>query len=182
MSKTLKIIISIALAVSLIGCGAAFAMMIARSQKEDNNFTPAVVNCEIKETFTNNEKTSIEVKNTGNINAYIRVCFVTYWENKDENGNAVIVSEPSKDVTKLPCGNNWIAGSNNIYYYTEAIAPGAEIEFLKNGEKIILEVDANENRQVLEVFAEANQSLPAEAVTESWGVTLDENGLITAVS
>lgn len=183
MSKTLKIIISIALAVSLIGCGAAFAMMIARSQKENNNFTPAVVNCEVNEAFADDKKTSIKVKNTGNVEAYLRICFVTYWVNTDENDNGIIVSEPSKNITDFPFDDKkWKKGSNNIYYYTEAIAPRAEIEFLKNGEKIILEVDANGNRQVIEVFAEAIQSLPAEAVTESWGVTLDENGLITAVS
>lgn len=173
----------VALLVLTMASGSVFAYMKAKTPVVENMIVPASVNCEIKETFTNNEKTSIKVKNTGNIEAYLRICFVTYWVNTDENDNEIIVSEPSKNITDFPFDDKkWKKGSNNIYYYTEAIAPGAEIEFLKNGEKIILEVDANGNRQVIEVFAEAIQSLPAEAVTESWGVTLDENGLITAVS
>ena len=172
----------VALLVLTMASGSVFAYMKAKTPVVENMIVPAFVNCEVNETFANNEKTSIKVKNTGNIDAYLRVCFVTYWENKDENGNAIIVSKPSKDITGLPLGNKWIAGSNNIYYYTEAIAPGAEVEFLGDGEKIILEIDANGNRQVIEVFAEAIQSIPAKAVENSWKVTLDENGLITAVS
>jgi len=171
----------VAMLVLTMASGSVFAYMKSKTPVVENTIIPAFVNCEVNETFANNEKTSIKVKNTGNIDAYLRVCFVTYWENKDENGNAIIVSKPSKDIVNLPCGNNWMAGSNNIYYYTKAVAPGAEVEFLRDGEKIILEVDANGNRQVLEVFAEAIQALPIDAVKESWKVTFDGNGLISVV-
>ena len=177
MSKTIKTIILIVLAVSLISCGTVLALMLRRSQTEENSFVPAIVSCEVTETVVNNEKTSIKVKNTGNIEAYLRVCFVTYWVNA-EGG---IVPKPSKDISNLPCTEKWKAGSDDIYYYIEPVAPGAEVEFLDLEKTIELAVDENGNKQVLEVFAEAIQSLPDTAVTESWKVTLDSERNITAV-
>lgn len=177
MSKTIKIIILIVLAVSLISCGTVLALMLRRSQTEENSFVPAIVSCEVTETVVDNEKTSIKVKNTGNIEAYLRVCFVTYWVNAEGK----IVPEPSKDISKLLCTKNWKAGSDDIFYYIEPVAPGAEVEFLDLEETIELAVDENGNKQVLEVFAEAIQSLPETAVTESWKVTLDSERNITAV-
>ena len=177
MSKTLKIVISIALAVSLIGCGTVLAMMLIRSQKEENSFIPAKISCELTEIFENDVKKSIKVKNTGNVEAYLRICFVTYWVNdKDE-----IVPEPSKDISNLPCTGNWKAGSDNIYYYVEPVAPGEEVEFLDSEKTIVIEEDEDGNKQVLEVFAEAIQSLPDTAVMNSWNVTLDSKSNITVV-
>ena len=61
-------------------------------------------------------------------------------------------------------------------------------DFEKLGEIIVEEIpseiikeDENGNKQVLEVFAEAIQSLPDTAVAESWKVTLDNERNITAV-
>lgn len=177
MSKTIKTIILIVLAVSLISCGTVLALMLRRSQTEENSFVPAIVSCEVKETVVDNEKTSIKVKNTGNIEAYLRVCFVTYWVNAEGK----IVPEPSKDISNLLCTGKWKAGSDNIYYYVEPVAPGEEVEFLDSGKTIVIEKDEDGNKQVLEVFAEAIQSLPDTAVTNSWKVTLDSKRKITAV-
>ena len=179
MSKTIKTIILIVLAVSLISCGTVLALMLRRSQTEENSFVPAIVSCEVKETVVDNEKTSIKVKNTGNIEAYLRVCFVTYWVNA-EGG---IVPEPSKDISNLLllCTGKWKARSDNIYYYVEPVAPGEEVEFLDSEKTIVIEEDEDGNKQVLEVFAEAIQSLPDTAVTNSWKVTLNGERNITAV-
>ena len=42
--------------------------------------------------------------------------------------------------------------------------------------------DTDGNRQVVEIFAEAIQAEPVDAVISSWGVTLDAKGNISAVS
>jgi hypothetical protein len=43
-----------------------------------------------------------------------------------------------------------------------------------------LEKDENGYSQVVEVFAEAIQSKPLSAVTDSWGVNVDSNGNIVS--
>ena len=108
---------------------------------------------------------------------------MTYWV--DESGN--IMPIPSETLN-FEYSDNWVKGSNDIYYYKSAVAPGALTEeLLEEAESIKLKTyiaDAEKGTtyyQRIDVFAEAIQSLPAEAVTESWGVTLDGNGIITGV-
>ena len=42
--------------------------------------------------------------------------------------------------------------------------------------------DADGGRQVIEVIAEAIQSVPTSVVKEYWNVTVDANGMISAPS
>ncbi|MBQ3500020.1 MAG: hypothetical protein IJA70_01140 [Oscillospiraceae bacterium] len=174
-----------ALLVLTMASGSVFAYMKSKTPVFENEIIPAAVTCEaVEETDAEkNIKTSIKVKNTGNIDAYLRVCLVTYWV--DESGN--IMPIPSETLN-FEYSDNWVKGSNDIYYYKSAVAPGALTEeLLEEAESIKLKTyiaDAEKGTtyyQRIDVFAEAIQSLPAEAVTESWGVTLDGNGIITGV-
>lgn len=154
-------------------CGGVLAYMFRRTEPKDNRFTPAVVDCAVVEDFDGNTKTSIAVKNTGNIDAYLRVRLVTYWV--DGSGN--LAPKPSAKIT-LTLPDGWIAGSDNTYYYTKAIASEATTSNLLTA-PLALQQDGDYH-QVIEVFAEAIQSEPDNAVTNSWGVTLTDN-IITAV-
>lgn len=177
--KTRKIYLGLLIAVliaSLILCGTVIAYMFRQTEYKDNKLTPANVSCEILETVTNNEKTSIQIKNTGNIDAYLRVRLVSYWVDADGN----IVAKPSPELS-ITLAEGWITGSNNTYYYKRPVAPGTPTpNLLKDGTSIYLEQDENGYLQVIEVFAEAIQSEPKKAVTSAWNVTLDDNGNITA--
>jgi hypothetical protein len=87
----------------------------------------------------------------------------------DKDGN--IISKPSQ-MPDLSKADGWIAGTGNTYYYSKPIAPGDSTPNL-------LAAALNlEKLQVVEVFADAIQSKPPEAVTKSWRVTI-ENGIIT---
>ena len=174
--KILPIILITTLAVSLVLCGTVIAYMFRQTEYKNNEFTPANVSCEVLETVTNNEKTSIQIKNTGNIDAYLRVRLVSYWV--DAEGNIVVKPSPELSVA---LAEGWITGSNNTYYYKSPVTPGmATPNLLKDGASISLEQDENGYLQVIEVFAEAIQSKPEKAVTNAWKVTIDSNGNITA--
>lgn len=179
MKKPLKIIISIALAVSLIGCGTVFAMMIASSQKESNNFVPASVSCSVNEVFdaATGKKSSIKVQNTGNIDAYLRVCLVSYWTETEE-GTTFVSSKPSELPAVSFNSENWIKSDiDNIYYYKYPVKPGSETAELLSYSITVAGYNADDGTtQVVEVFAEAIQALPSDSVTESWGVALDADG------
>ena len=161
--------------------GSASAYMKTRTPFVENEIVPASVSCEVREVFEDNKKTSITVKNTGNIDAYIRVCIVSYAENVVDGAQ-----QPVADFTAAPDvpydESKWIKGGNNIYYYTEKVAKDGVVEFLKEGEVISLGATTEGNNMVVEVFAEAIQAEPSSAVESSWKVTVGADGKITAVN
>ena len=172
--------------VFLLLCGTAFAFMFRQTELFENQFDTAVVDCEVHEMLDGSgdyiqgvqsadSKKSITVKNTGNIDAYLRVRFVSYWI--DANGN--IVAKTSQ-MPMIPQTADWILGSDYTYYYKKAVAPGAFTEELLQ-KSIVLATSDEGYFQVVEVFADAIQSLPETAVEESWKVTV-ENNVITSVS
>ena len=157
----------------LISVSSVNAYMRMQTKVVENVFVPAVVTCEVIESYANNQKSSIAIKNTGNVDAFLRLRFVTYWI--DRNGDIIFDASKSLDVDYDT--TNWIM-KDNIYYYKNPVAPGATTSNLLNsGFKITLTTNDG-NRQVVEVFAEAIQSLPAEAVQSSWGVNV-VGGIIT---
>ena len=162
------------LAVSLVLFGTVLAYMFRQTEYLDNEFTPANVSCSVVEEFDGVQKASIRVQNTGNIDAYLRVRLVSYWVDADGN----IVAKPS-ELPEITPASGWIKGANNTYYYRTPVAPSNLSETLLSA-PIILEKDENGYLQVVEVFAEAIQSKPLGAVTDSWGVNIDSNGNIVS--
>ena len=173
-NRTLKIALLVMLPLLALLCGTTFALMFRQTEALDNRFEPAAVTCEIAESFDGTTKSTITVRNTGTIDAYLRVRLVTYWV--DSGGN-ILAGTPS--VPGFSLGANWISGGENTYYYKTPVPPGGSTGNLL-GSSISLAQDAETGRyQVIEVFADAIQSNPGEAVTKSWGVTLS-GGSITA--
>jgi hypothetical protein len=151
--------------VLILLCGTTFALMFRQTQPLNNQLEAAYVACTVEENFNGEIKTSIAVKNTGNIDAFLRLRLVSYWI--DSSGK--IVSKPSEMPT-VTVADGWVVGSDNTYYYSKPVAPGAQTpNLLKEG---ITLVDEGGYLQVVEVFADAIQSKPAQAVTGSWGVIL----------
>lgn len=175
--KILSIILIAALIVDVLLCGTVIAYMFRQTEYKDNQFTPAQVSCSVSELFDGVKKTSIQVQNTGNIDAYLRVRLVSYWVRITENGMTEIVAKPSV-MPQINIASGWIPGSNNTYYYQSAVDPNAFTGNLLSS-AIQLEKDDDGYLQVIEVFAEAIQSEPKNAVTDSWRVTVDSNGNIT---
>lgn len=170
--KTALIVIASVLLMAAL-CGTVFAYMFKKTQTEENSFVPAVVACKVSESFDGTTKSSITVKNTGNIDAYLRVRLVTYWVDGEEK----IVGKPSKSLDISPA-SGWISGGGNVYYYTSPIEPNGITPDLLGSSITLAEEDGY--KQVVEVFAEAIQSQPSIAVTESWGVAVDSDGNITS--
>lgn len=171
--RSLKTTFLVLISLLILLCGTTFALMLRQTDTLDNQFKPAIVSCAVTESFDGTEKTSIVVKNTGNIDAYLRLRLISYWV--DSKGN--IVSKSSQ-MPSVSVADGWVEGSDNTYYYSQPVAPNKTTPNLLD-EKITL-VQENEYLQVVEVFADAIQSKPTDAVIESWHVTLDSNKIITA--
>lgn len=170
--RTIKTVILLLVFLLILFCGTTFALMLRQTDFLNNQLEAAEVTCAVVETFQDNTKNSIAVSNTGTIDAYLRVRLVSYWV--DSNGN--IVSKPSQTPTVSPA-SGWVTGSDNTYYYSDPIAPGAATANLLSAAITLIAEDGYQ--QVVEVFADAIQSKPVHAVTDSWGVTI-ANGKISA--
>lgn len=145
-----------------------------------NTFNPSKVACEVTETFnsTTGVKSSVNVKNTGDIDAYIRVKLVTYRTN--EQGQHIGGTAALPEFTP---GAGWVA-YNGYYYYTKPVAPNecpAADLIGTSGVTLVEYTDVDGGKQAIDVMAEAIQSVPAQAVGEAWGVTISE-GSVTAYS
>lgn len=156
-------------AVSILACvltvGIALGFMFRETEPVDNKFERAVVSCEVVENFdeTTGIKSSITVKNTGNISAYLRVRLVSYWVDADGN----IVGKPSK-MPLFTLADGWQQTAADTYEYNAPISPNEFTpNLLANGTTMELTKDTDGYIQVVQVFAEAIQSDPANA-KDNW--------------
>lgn len=175
-------IIACAVVTVLVSLTSVMAYMFKRSEILDNQFVPASVQCAVTEVFENDTKTSVKVQNTGDIEAYIRLRIVTYWQ--DSKGNAVAITAPEikfDDDWKYDT-DNWIYDEDEktFYHKTPVAANGLTSELLaKDFEGIKLEKrteifngEKYTYHPVITFVAEAIQSKPTAAVLQ-WKVTLD---------
>lgn len=167
-------LIAVLIAGLLLSTGAVLAYMYHKANVEVE-LKPAQVTCKVEESFDGTNKSSIKVENTGNIEAYLRVTLISHWEDK----MGTVVGEPSVMPKVTYDATKWLE-KGDVYYYKNPVAPSTPTDELLN-EPIVLtekEVDGKQIYRVVEVFAEAIQSKPINAVTESWSVTVDGSGTI----
>ena len=154
---------------------------MANSGPVTNTFTPAQVSCEVDETFQNNVKSAVSIKNTSNIDAYIRAYVVVTW--KDAQGN-VYGKLPVKDTDytmTMPNNTKWFK-SGDYYYYPDAVPSGASTGMLIEECKLIGTPPADGYSLSVEIIAEAIQSLPAMTVASVWPVTVNADGTLTVTA
>lgn len=169
----LSLVLLLALAV-----GGTVAWLNARTPKVTNTFTPAHVTCEVEETFdkTTGVKTDVNVKNTSDIDVYIRVKLVTYRTN--DAGQHI---GGTAELPAFTLGENWVE-KDGYYYYTLPVAPG-KTPAANLADKMTLTAsydDADGGKQALDVMAEAIQSTPEEAVADAWGVRIAQGSVTKA--
>lgn len=141
-----------------------------------NTFVPSSVPNTPEETIKNNAKTSITIKNEGNINAYIRVKLVTYRVN--DSGSHI---GGTATIPTFTLGDNWFE-QGGYYYYKLPVAPNASTEdLIGTNSSIPLQnyTDADGGKQVIEVISESIQSVPTTTVESAWGVTVGTDGNLT---
>ena len=163
------------LMVLVMSVGGTLAWLTAHTNAITNTFTVATPGVEIEEGFDKQTKSNVQVKNTGEVEAYIRVALVPTWE--DENGNAV--AEPaSLDDLSITWGNSgkWLKGTDGYWYYKEPVAPGGRTAVLLEKATVTTE---NGYQMNLQVMADSIQADPTRAVTAMWGK--DKGGAVTGV-
>lgn len=170
MSKKLKILVGIIISVLIIGAASTSTYILRTTDPEKNEFTPANVTCRVEESFVNAVKSNVTVKNTGNVDAFIRAAIVITWENDKGEVNAAV---PNADLDyTMTLGDGWIKSSDGFYYYPAAVAAGA------NTDKLIKTCTASDTapegyRLNVQILATALQADPPRAVENAWNVTVN---------
>ena len=158
-----------------LAIGGTLAWLSTKDAPIQNKFLPTKVTCEVMETFNGSTgvKSNVNVKNTGTINAFIRVKLVTYRTNDQGQHIGGTASLPN-----FTLGKGWVK-YGDYYYYTLPVAPKEkpEADLISS---ITLEsyTDVDGGHQAIDVMAEAIQSVPEAAVNAAWGVgfSIDADG------
>ena len=171
--RSLVLVVSV-LVLLLAVAGGTLAWLTAQDSVA-NTFTLAHVSCAVMENFDGTTKSNVNVTNTSDIYAYIRVKLVTYRVNAQNQHIGGTASLPN-----FTLGTGWVK-YGDYYYYTKPVAPNQKPETNLTDSMTLIGsyMDTDGGKQVIEVMAEAIQSSPAEAVGKSWGVTISE-GSVTA--
>ena len=148
-----------------LAIGGTVAWLSTNDTPITNTFTPSKVACEVQEEFDGKVKTDVNVKNTGDTKAFIRVKLVTYRTN--DAGDHIGGTATLPPFTR---GVNWVE-YDGYYYYTLPVKAGdkpatnlTDSMTLKGNYD-----DADGGRQAIDVMAEAIQSVPEAAVQDAWG-------------
>lgn len=115
------VLIISAVLILAVGATATLAYLADSTKPVTNTFTPSSVTCYVEETFNGNAKSDVKIKNTGDIDAYIRVAVVANWV-KDGN----IVAPATVAITPA---NGWFK-AGDYYYYPAVVAAGDSTENL----------------------------------------------------
>ena len=166
----MKTAVVVALCVVLTVCtvGGVWAYLTAKTNTLTNTFEPAKVTCSIEETFSNGIKKNVAVRNTGNVDAYIRAYAVATFQSGD---GKVLATAPVEgvDYTVTWTNNGWNKGTDGFWYYSSAVAPNALTPNLIDTATVISTPDGYSLN--IQIIATAIQSNPENAVFESWGIT-----------
>lgn len=180
----------------LFGVCVTLALIFTRSEPVVNTFNPAKVACAVVEAGgepvydslvdTGASKTDVQIKNTGDIKAYIRTAIIVNWTT--ENAAKVWAQKPIIDsdyYMLLDLENGWFDGGDGFYYYESPVSPNEltsvliDEASLKDGVSAPTGTDTSPYYLSIEIVASAIQSSPATTVEEQWGVTVGADGTIT---
>ena len=133
ISKKVILFASVALLLS-VSVGTTLAYVFTNSGPIKNIFKPSKVSCAVVEnrgdpvsgavTLTGKVKEAVQIKNTGDTDAYIRVAVVVNWASED--GSKIWAQKPARDsdyTIAYDLSNGWIDGGDGFFYYSKAVSP-----------------------------------------------------------
>lgn len=179
--KTGMLFLSLLLVATMM-VGGTLAWLSTKDAPIQNTFLPTKVTCKVTESFDGRTgvKSNVNVENTGDIDAYIRVKLVTYRTNDQGQHIGGTASLPT-----FTLGANWVS-YDGYYYYTLPVAPGERPETNLTDSMMLIDsyTDADGGKQAIDVMAEAIQSVPEDAVKAAWGedFSIDADGSLSVPS
>ncbi len=164
--KKLAIAFASAAILLIAAAGTTAAWLAAQSATLSNSFEAAEVTCDIDETFSGGVKSDVSIRNTGTMDAYIRVALIPVWK----DGDSIAGEAASLGDCTIDWGDDgtaaWALGADGYYYCKLPVAAGG------NTPVLIDKCTAAAHgglRFELQICAQAVQALPVSAVMSVWG-------------
>lgn len=155
-----------------LAIGGTVAWLSTKDTPITNTFTPSKVACEVTEKFNGTVKSDVNVKNTGDTKAFIRVKLVTYRTN--DQGQHI---GGTAELPEFKLGKNWVKYEGYYYYTLPVAAGGTPVTNLTDSMTLKGNYDdADGGHQAIDVMAEAIQSVPQAAVQDAWGLSINPDG------
>lgn len=160
------------------------AYLVTSTDPVTNTFTPASVSTEVKEDFDGITKSNVTIKNTGNIDAYIRATVVVNWASDKEVG--VVSGTAPKEGTDYTIDwtmVNWVK-VGDYYYYTQKVAAKGETKQLFTDCKLKEGVTPPSGYHLqVTILADGIQAEPVHVVADVWkDVRVDGGKLVDATA
>lgn len=197
--KNLMFLAAVALLLTAV-VGGTLAYVFTNTNAVTNTFQPSKVTTAVVENgstaentsnivTTGTSKTNVQIKNTGDTDAYIRVAVVVNWMSAD--GSKVWATKPEvgTDYTiTYEEGTDWVQGDDGYWYYTKSVPPtdgknltGVLINEakLKEGVTAPVGTDGTQYYLSIEIVASGIQATPTSVVKDQWGVTVAADGTIS---
>ncbi len=177
--KTAIAIIALSLVLA-VGITGTLAFLVVKTAELINTFNPGTITLTVNDSNVSNSSDSDAA-------AYIRVAVVVNYQ--DESGNVWReAAVEGTDFSVSDVSDKWLKGSDGYYYYKKPVDANDATEDLPVTVTKLSPVDENGNslipvgKNIVATFlATGVQVAPTTAVTESWNVTLDANGVIITV-
>ena len=103
-SLAIKLVICLILLL-MISVGGTIAFVVTHTSEIRNTFTESVVKCEVDETFEDNVKSNVSIKNTGDTTAYIRAFVNVTWMNESKQVASVSPIESTDYIIDIDCNH-----------------------------------------------------------------------------
>ena len=166
-SRKALVIVVACLCIAACAAGGIWAYLADQTAPVANTFVPAKVTCAVEETFAGGVKSNVTVRNTGNVDAYIRATAVVTFVAED---GKVLATAPVEgvDYTVTWADSGWTKGSDGYWYHADPVAPnGLTANLIQTAAAVSAPAGYRLNIQIV---ATAIQSDPADAVQEAWGI------------
>ena len=163
------------------------AYLVDSTDPVTNTFTPASVSTEVNEGFDGITKRNVTIKNTGNIDAYIRAAVIVNWANDAGEISGTPVTNADYSITyNTDANGDWFVGSDGYYYCKTSVK--SEKQDAKDCWTPVLIESCTQKGTAPEGFhlqvtilADGIQSEPTSTVASVWtAIQVDTNGNLTA--
>lgn len=169
LNKKAVAIVALCICLALCAVSGVWAYLISVTDPLENKFVPAKVTCEVEESFSGGVKSDVTVRNTGDVNAFIRATVVATYISSDDKVYSKAPIEGVDYVVNWSSNNKWKKGSDGFWYYSDFLQPNAATVNLI---ETATELSAPEGYTLnLQIIATAIQSEPNTAVQNAWGIT-----------
>ena len=169
----------------LLCCAVAgtVAFLVTKTDPVVNTFEPSHVTTYVKEEFKKEDgkltKSDVQIQNTGDIDAYIRVAVIVNWA--DASGN-VYGEKPvgGTNYSELKLQAGWIK-VGDYYYYTSAVPAGDFTGTLFGPIQQLKPCEDTKYALQVTILADGIQSEPVHVVADVWkDVKVDGGKLVDA--